>query len=466
MVAASATAAQPDGPPPSQVLLDEFRPFLDESVILAILGDYDDLAANIETARSTLAILAESAWVEESCDFNPSGVADDPVPSESQKGTQRDATDPSVFTDGERSLSPSMSDSASEPLSADVLDGLGLGVEEMPDDEKLPALYAMFPEIKPFDVSFELKRASGDFDKALAALLTIQYLDETGQRQRGTIDAAFSPEQSSPGRRRRGKKNKKAAQPESSSNKHRLELQYSLAPLSLEDPDGVTSAAPSAAPSAGRPSLMSPISFTSPSRSATAPPASTQIARPPDPSAWQEVVKRKKPPRVGRSATTSPIGGGDSTSLRDAALESFNQAHAAWRHGKSNPLHRPAAVVYAERGHALVESALAIERAEHEDLVNRQSTAGRVDLHGVTVRSGVEIALERTREWWRAVGDREAVSRGVTAKREPLYVVTGAGKHSVGGVSRLRKAVGVALARDGWIAEARTGEYVVTGRKN
>ncbi|KAL8393827.1 hypothetical protein RB595_003545 [Gaeumannomyces hyphopodioides] len=461
MGAASATAAQPDGPPPSQMLLDEFRPFLDESVILAILGDYDDLAANLGTARSTLAILAESAWVEESCDFNPSGVANDPVPSGSQKDAQRDATDPSVFTDGERSVSPSMSESASEPLSAEVLDGLGLEVEEMSDDEKLPILYAMFPEIKPFDISFELKRSSGDFDKTLATLLNIQYLDETGQRQRGTIDAAFSPEQSSPARRKKGKKNRKAAQPESSSNKLRLELQYSLAPLSLEDSGGVTSTAPSA----GSSSLLSPISFASPPRSATAPPASMQIARPPDPSAWQEVVKRKKPPPVGRAAATSPTGSGGSTLLRGAASDSFNQAHAAWRRGKSNPLHRPAAVLYAERGHALVESALAIERAEHEDLVDRQSTPDRVDLHGVTIRSGVEIALERTREWWRAVGDREAVSREVAAKREPLYVVTGAGKHSVGGVSRLRQAVGIALARDGWAAEARTGEYVVTGRK-
>lgn len=458
MGAASATAAQPDGPQPSQMLLNEFRPFLDESVILAILGDYDDLAANLETARSTLSFLAESAWVEESCDFNPSGVADNPVPSESQMDAQRDATDPSVFTDEERSVSPSMSDSAPEPLSAEVLDGLGLDVEEMPDDEKLPILIAMFPEIKPFDISFELKRVSGDFDKALATLLNIQYLDETGQRQRGTIDAAFSPEQPSPARRKKGKKNKKAAQPD---NKLRLDLQYSLAPLSLEDPDGVTSAAP---PTSGS-SLLSPISFAPPSRSATAPPASTQIARPPDPSAWQEVVKRKKPPPAGRAATTSPTGSGGSTSLRGAASDSFNQAHAAWRRGKSNPLHRPVAVLHAERGHALAESALAIERAEHEDLVDRQSSPGRIDLHGVTVRSGVEIALDRTREWWRAVGDREAVSRVVAAKREPFYVVTGAGKHSVGGVSRLRQAVGIALARDGWIAEARTGEYVVTGRK-
>lgn len=458
MVAASATAAQPDGPQPSQQLLAEFRPFLDESVILAIIGDYDDLPANLETARSTLAILAESAWVEESCHFNPSGIADDAVPSESQKDAQPDVTDPSVFTDGERSVSPSMSDSPPELLAGEALDGLDVG--DIQDDDKLPRLCDMFPEIKPFDISFELKRAAGDFDKALAALLNIQYLDETGQLQRGTIETAFSPEQSPLSRHKKVKRNKTGGPPESSSTRLRLDLPNSFAPLSLEDPDGL----PSAAASTGRSPLLSPISFASSSRSATAPPASTQIARPPDPSGWQQVVKRKKPPAAGRGTVASPIANGGSTSLRGAASSSFNQAHAAWRRGKSDPLHRPVAVLYAERGHALAESALAIERAEHEDLVDRQSRPGLVDLHGVTVRSGVEIALERTWKWWRSFGDREAVSREVAAKREPMIVVTGAGKHSAGGVSRLRQAVGSALVRDGWITEAQTGQFVVSGR--
>jgi hypothetical protein len=73
---------------------------------------------------------------------------------------------------------------------------------------------------------------------------------------------------------------------------------------------------------------------------------------------------------------------------------------------------------------------------------------------------GVRIAKQKVWNWWNNLGE----DRKTLAKRNGFTVVTGVGKHSVGGVSRLRQAVGAYLKNDGWKMETLTGSFYVTGR--
>ena len=97
-----------------------------------------------------------------------------------------------------------------------------------------------------------------------------------------------------------------------------------------------------------------------------------------------------------------------------------------------------------------------------ETLVNQQSTATTIDLHGVTVLDGVRIAKHRVWQWWDNLGEGGRVK--MAKHDEGFTVVTGVGNHSVGGVSRLRQAVGAALKNDGWKVDVLTGKFRVTGR--
>ena len=98
---------------------------------------------------------------------------------------------------------------------------------------------------------------------------------------------------------------------------------------------------------------------------------------------------------------------------------------------------------------------------ESDELVARQSTDTKVDLHHVIVRDGVRIALERTRYWWAHLGE----DRIRKAREDPLQVVTGIGLHSPRGYSRMYGAVGAALQRDGWKVQPGPGHYYVSGKK-
>ncbi|KAI6367244.1 hypothetical protein MCOR25_004977 [Pyricularia grisea] len=438
-------------------LLDDFRPFLEESLILAIVGDYD-LTTQAEAARGTLQLLASDAEKEETSTFNPSGIALDAGFSES--ADHRASVPGSTRTDETPWLSSVTSDSPTldaevEPWNED---------QDIPDDEKEATLIAMFPEMKVFDVKFELQRANGDFEKAMLALLNIQYLDEAGELQRGTVMGTESPGS----RNRKKSKGKKKATTQSNGAKSnlRLDVAYKLKPVSLEEPDEESSATTSPL----RSPLYSPISstgFASPARSSPAPHASQQRKPPVDPLSWQKVESRKSAtPKAGPGLISGLLYQDSSAALRDAAGYSFDQAHNAWRRGRSDPLFRTAAVVYSERGHSQVGAAQVRERADYEALVDRQSAGDPdlIDLHGVPVREGVEMALSRTRRWWRRLVETEEHGARAAAKQRPFVVVTGSGNHSAGGVSRLRQSVGVALARDGWCVEAQTAKFVVSGR--
>ncbi|KAI1319673.1 hypothetical protein F5Y16DRAFT_95202 [Xylariaceae sp. FL0255] len=147
-----------------------------------------------------------------------------------------------------------------------------------------------------------------------------------------------------------------------------------------------------------------------------------------------------------------------------SANHSYASASAAFRKGKSDPLFRQAASFYAQRARDQAMAHRHAISAEAEHLVDSQSAKDTVDLHGVTVKDGVDIALDRTWRWWRGLGD---VDRNKKARQGPqggLKVITGLGRHSADGKSRLRINVFKALVAEGWRVEVLTGAYLVTGR--
>lgn len=186
--------------------------------------------------------------------------------------------------------------------------------------------------------------------------------------------------------------------------------------------------------------------------------------------------KGKEPQSAVSSPATIASSSSPSFSDRDAAWTEasnralrYDEARAsasvsaaqAARKGKSNPLYKQAVGVYADI--ARENGALARQEASRAaDLwVQRNRTPDMVDLHGVLVHDGVRIALREVDNWYSSLpGEFRA-----REARKGFTVVTGLGRHSQTGVSRLRGAVCAGLINGGWKVEVGTGRFTVTGKR-
>jgi len=157
----------------------------------------------------------------------------------------------------------------------------------------------------------------------------------------------------------------------------------------------------------------------------------------------------------------------DTVSLAHARGESFQQASAAYRKGKSTPLMRQAAAYYAQEGRDYNANLKAMSQVEADALVSSQSGATYLDLHGVTVANATRIARQRTQAWWDGLGERRIRDWGSArgGVGEGYRIVTGLGRHSEGGRGKLGPAVFKALNSEGWKVANGTGELVVTGKR-
>ena len=149
-------------------------------------------------------------------------------------------------------------------------------------------------------------------------------------------------------------------------------------------------------------------------------------------------------------------------SLEEQRAIASASAAAAARRAKSDRLYGQAAVYYAEQAREHARNLQHANSLVADRLVTERRTDDMIDLHGVTVKDGVRIALREVRAWYGRLGEfkvREAKRRGFT-------VVTGLGRHSSrAGVSPLRQAVCRELVNDGWMVEVQTGKFVVLGRR-
>ncbi|KAH8705001.1 Smr domain protein [Talaromyces proteolyticus] len=145
-----------------------------------------------------------------------------------------------------------------------------------------------------------------------------------------------------------------------------------------------------------------------------------------------------------------------------AGSTAFVKASAAYRRGKSDRLMGGAAAYYASVGREHLEKAKREASAAADALVNAQSTVDSLDLHGVSVQDGVRIASDRVSRWWESLGDTKYAVGG--SAQGPYRIITGAGRHSRDGTSRLGPAVGKMLATEGWKVEVADGVLIVTGK--
>jgi hypothetical protein len=162
------------------------------------------------------------------------------------------------------------------------------------------------------------------------------------------------------------------------------------------------------------------------------------------------------------SPPTSPVSGNPSALLA-ARSKAFTQASQYHRKGKSDRLMGGAAAYYASLGrdyHSALQSATA---AEADALVSSQSTPTQLDLHGVSVKDATRITSHRVRQWWDNLGEQKIKGGGRPGVGVGYRIVTGMGRHSEGGVSKLGPAVLRMLVNQGWKVEVGSGFIVVKG---
>ncbi|KAH0491500.1 hypothetical protein TgHK011_002929 [Trichoderma gracile] len=167
-----------------QQLLDSFRSSLDDSLVVAIAGDYDlATETGYEGARSTLNSLAQHAAIEEASSLDPEGVI-----------RYTENGDPSLTHDTTPTSGCSQDIDEAEDVRSDhggmaarvLLNNNGTAGGEVTTDELLESdvvqLQALFPEIKSLDIRQALVDANGVVAVALDTLLSIQYLQATRQQ--------------------------------------------------------------------------------------------------------------------------------------------------------------------------------------------------------------------------------------------------------------------------------------------
>ncbi|KAI9926869.1 hypothetical protein MW887_003967 [Aspergillus wentii] len=170
--------------------------------------------------------------------------------------------------------------------------------------------------------------------------------------------------------------------------------------------------------------------------------------------------KRGKQSRVIRDYEIASSSAGANFS---AGADAFSKASMAYRRGKSDRLMGGAAAYYSAVGRDHLERAKREASMAADALVDSQSTSTMLDLHGVSVQDGVRIASDRVAEWWESMGDAKYIRGGGNLARDGYRIVTGVGRHSHDGTSRLGPAVGKMLAREGWRVEVGMGVLTVVG---
>lgn len=174
-----------------------------------------------------------------------------------------------------------------------------------------------------------------------------------------------------------------------------------------------------------------------------------------------------------RRAPASPATTSDPASLAStyaaASSRAYGQANAAYRRGKSDALMGAAAGYYSQVGRDYATRSREATAEAADALVAANSSAGTIDLHGVSVKDAVRIARGRTAEWWR-VHKRRAVGVDGRVHAEEgtggeLTIVTGVGRHSRGGKGLIGPAVGRMLMQEGWEARCGEGHWIVYGKR-
>ncbi|KAJ8117767.1 hypothetical protein ONZ43_g4131 [Nemania bipapillata] len=176
-------------------------------------------------------------------------------------------------------------------------------------------------------------------------------------------------------------------------------------------------------------------------------------------------------PSSSQSRTSQPLhtnvitleeAGRRRASIVASMNHSLASASSAYKRAKSNGLMGQAAAFYAERARSEAANHREALSTEADLRVDQQSNSTMINLHGVSVRDGVRIALERVWIWWESLSPEEKTRKAM--RDGGFKVITGLGRHNANGKSPLRDTVFKALADDGWKLEILTGHCVIIGR--
>ncbi|GAB1315670.1 hypothetical protein MFIFM68171_05880 [Madurella fahalii] len=394
-------------------LIEEFGSVLDESLII-LIADERDLVNEYNEIRGVLSQLAEPARAEAATGFDPSGLGC----LTELEGLRIDET---TTTSGNGVSGDSVGEYATTASDfSDQSDNSRLTSQtDMSETQKVQELKLIFQErFKDHTIRFILKQSDGNLERAFDELLNRQYLEDSGSLPKG-IDGFVGADEEGPAPRGKASRARKAnAKPK------KLAIDYKAVSSTIDNEE-----------------LEGAKDFVRPPTSRAA--SSTSRLRLP--------LTPTLPSTTSAAASPSPV----SPSLSTAHLHT---AAAALR--RMGPLGRQGAVVYTERAREGTRAFAAQASLMADAHVARQSTDDTIDLHGVFVLDGVRIARQRVWAWWNSLGE----DRKTAAKMSGFTVVTGVGKHSAGGVSRLRQAVGAYLKNDGWKYETLTGKFYVIGR--
>ncbi|POS85156.1 hypothetical protein EPUL_003268 [Erysiphe pulchra] len=208
-------------------LIDKYTSFIDTSIVLAILSDYDltDPAQKAD-AQKTLEFIrgstkSEKEYVKSNQSFDSSSnfesrtsVSDDGVATESLQdwNTQTGASSSSsVYPDDNIRSSYLLNKSLSQSPDGNIPKIQSSALEGLTEKGQENALIAMFPALKVFDITYALQKCNGDTDKAIDELITQSFLEETGDRCKSVNGFANNVESQTYWCRKTKKKRKKEA---------------------------------------------------------------------------------------------------------------------------------------------------------------------------------------------------------------------------------------------------------------
>jgi hypothetical protein len=384
---------------------------LDSSLVRAIASDYD-LETQYEEVLEQLDLLAQSVAADDDIDFDPSGTggqksstSTDSQTKSSSHSSVSGTTPATDLTSLAHALACVDTDGGSESYLGSIS-----YFETLNEEDKLFKLVDMFPSMKEFDRIHALKKADGNFVRAVDALLNHAFLQEANDEEQVPLKGVdgFAEEYTSPiTRKRRNRKSKNKTSSESSQT-----ILPTYSPLNLDDIKTI-------------PETL--------------------------------VSQRPRPYNSPRSPLIN--------SYSETANSEFSKASAYYRRSKSDHLFGGAAAYYS----SVARDHLAAGKRENDAYIDRlaiaQSSSTHVDLHGMPAEDGKRIALEYVASWWGRLGEGRIKTGGNPTIGSGFDIVVGKGRHSAGGRAVLGPAVFSALQGAGWKVSAHSGVLNVTGRK-
>ncbi|KAL2044872.1 hypothetical protein N7G274_002647 [Stereocaulon virgatum] len=403
----------------------EYCPPIDTSLFAALYHEHTSNNAAIYELRTALDSIKEIALADNVATFDPSGTSgwqDDErshFSSERAQSWHGDATsiateetDPSTISQALRSVDLAGNSTKDGTNGIDLsTDRDWAELQALEPTEKTLLLKEMFHDAKDFDISYILKKANNDIEKAVdellnQTLLTNEDLDGGDTYIRKGIEAFTEPSINARGRKSRRKQKQILRR---------------------------TSSTPVPA----------------------APIIPQYLRRAPSPTSNSQSA-------CSSSNYVIPPSRSTDAALRNARMNALTQAQAAHRKAKSNPLHGGIAAYYSSEYHESSAMLRQVEAVAADELVTRQSKPGEVDLHGVNVEDAKRITHMKVEQWWLREGLEWA--RAGKVMGDGLRIITGIGRHSESGKGKLGPAVKGMLSRDGWKIEEGQGVLEVVGK--